>query len=73
MGQMQRRKRLWKEITGRARFRVLVRGWGRVSLGDLEEVAKPVPAHVWLEGVAAQGVTFWFDPVDDVIKAQAFA
>jgi hypothetical protein len=73
MGQMQRRNRLWKEIAGRARFRVLVRGWGRVSLEEIEAAAKPVPAHVWLEGMAAKGVTFWFDPVDDAIKAQAFA
>jgi hypothetical protein len=50
---------------------------GHVTLADIEEAAAkarpPLSAKEWVDEMAAQGVTFWLDVTDGVIKAKCFA
>lgn len=76
MGQMQRRKRLNYEVTGRAKLRVIFRGMARVTLTQLEAAAQsgpqPMSVKAFAESLAANGVTIWYDAVNDEIRASAY-
>lgn len=76
MGQMQRRKRLWRELSCKSRFKVIFHGASMVNLQDLDRMAAttpPLTMKEFVECVADQGVAFWYDAQDGCIKAQAFA
>ena len=73
MGTVQKQRRLWAEITGRAPLRKLFLGAAKITIQEIESHVKPpLSAKEVLDSWARHGVTFWFDAVDGCIKARAF-